>query len=128
VQAGVRLGIVMKEKDVFHVVVRTDSTDVLLWFVDSFLVLLVMCSKDEAVYFSTSVYSVLPKVGKSVLKMTDTSSKNSLIIAKDVRVIHVNFIVIATTFLGGIGGITFVPPLTHCPSQFLNLPRELTFI
>jgi hypothetical protein len=33
VQAGVRLGIVVKEKDVFHVSVRANSTYVLLQFV-----------------------------------------------------------------------------------------------
>jgi phage gp46-like protein len=32
-QAGVRLGIVVKEKDVFHVSVRANYTDVLLQFV-----------------------------------------------------------------------------------------------
>jgi hypothetical protein len=31
-QAGVRPGIVVKEKDVFHVSVRTNSTDALLQF------------------------------------------------------------------------------------------------
>jgi hypothetical protein len=45
-QAGVRPGIVIKEKDVFHVLVRTDSTDAFSQFVSSFLVLLVMCSKE----------------------------------------------------------------------------------
>jgi hypothetical protein len=32
-QAGVRPGIVMKVKDIFHVSIRTNSTDVLLQFV-----------------------------------------------------------------------------------------------
>jgi hypothetical protein len=42
--------------------------------------------------------SVLLSVGKSVLKMTETLQKNSLIIQR-VWIGHVNFIVIAVTFL-----------------------------
>jgi hypothetical protein len=47
---------------------------------------------------STLVYSVLPNVGKTVLKTTKTLTKNSLITAKDARITHVNFTVFATTF------------------------------
>jgi hypothetical protein len=57
----------------------------------------VMCSEVEAGNF-TLAYSVLLNVGKSVLKMTETLWENSLMTAKDVWIIHVNFIVIAITF------------------------------
>jgi hypothetical protein len=43
-----------------------------------------MWPKAEAGNFTALVYSVLLSVGGSVLKMTDTLWKNSLIIAKDV--------------------------------------------
>jgi hypothetical protein len=81
-EAGVRPGIVVKEKDVFRVSVRTNCTVALSRFVYSFLVPLVMCSEVEAGNFTTLVYSVLLKVGRSVLKMTETLWKNSLMIAK----------------------------------------------
>jgi hypothetical protein len=61
----VRLGIVVKEKEVFHVLVRTKSVDALLQYVQSFLVLLVTCSEVEAGNFITLVYGVLLIVGKS---------------------------------------------------------------
>jgi hypothetical protein len=44
-QAGVRLGIVVKEKDVFRVSFKTTSRDALSHFVYSFLVPPVMCRK-----------------------------------------------------------------------------------
>jgi hypothetical protein len=70
-----------------------------------------MCSEVVAGNFTTLVYSVLLNIGKSVLKM-ETLWKNSFIIAKDVQIIHVNFIVIAITFSEKItGGITFLLPL-----------------
>jgi hypothetical protein len=60
-----------------------------------------MCSKVEAGNSITLVYSVLLSVGKSVLKMAQNLWENSHIIAKNVRTIHVNFIVIEITFSGG---------------------------
>jgi hypothetical protein len=48
-------------------------------------------SKVEAGNFTTLVYSVLLNVDKSVLKMTETLWENVLIIAKYVKMIHVNF-------------------------------------
>jgi hypothetical protein len=57
-QAGVRLGIVVKENDVFHILVRTNSTDALLQFVSSFLISLMMCSKVEAGNLTMLVESV----------------------------------------------------------------------
>jgi hypothetical protein len=91
-QPGVRPGIVVKEKDVFHVSVRTNCTHALSKFVYSFLVRLVMCSEVEAGNFTTLVYSVLLNVGKFVLKTTETLWKNNLIIAKYVWVIHGNLL------------------------------------
>jgi hypothetical protein len=61
----------------------------------------VVCFKVETGYFTAVVYSVLLSVGKSVLKVTDTLWKSSLIFAKDAWIIHVNFIVIAITFSEG---------------------------
>jgi hypothetical protein len=53
------------------------------------------------------VYSILLSIGKNVLKMTETLWKNSLIIAKRMGIIYVNFIFIAVMFLREkIGGIT----------------------
>jgi hypothetical protein len=57
-----------------------------------------MWPKAEAGNFTALVYSVLLSVGRSVLKMTDTLWKNSLIIAKDLRKVRINFIVIANIF------------------------------
>jgi hypothetical protein len=74
-QAGVRLGIVVKEKDVFRVSVRTKSTDALPQFVYSSLVPLDMCCEVEEGNFTALVYSALHDVGKSVLKMTKTMSQ-----------------------------------------------------
>jgi hypothetical protein len=48
----------------------------------------VMCFKVEAGNFTTLVYSILLNTGKSVLKMMETLWKNSLIIPKDVCIIH----------------------------------------
>jgi hypothetical protein len=73
----VRPGIVVKEKDVFHVSVRTKSTDALSQFVLSFLEPLVVCSEVEAGNF-TPVHSVVHNAGKGVVKMTETLWKNSL--------------------------------------------------
>jgi hypothetical protein len=79
----VRLGIVVKEKDVFHISVRTKSTDALPQFVYSSLVPLVMCCEVEAGNFTVLLYNVLLDVGKSELKVTEALCKSSLIIAKD---------------------------------------------
>jgi hypothetical protein len=57
-----------------------------------------MCPEVEAGNFTPLVCRVLLNVDKNALKMTETSWENSLIIAKDVRIIHVNLIVIASTF------------------------------
>jgi hypothetical protein len=43
------------------------------------------CYEGEAENFAALVYSVLLKVRKTVLKMTEILQKNSLIIAKDVE-------------------------------------------
>jgi hypothetical protein len=43
-----------------------------------------MCTEVEAGNFKTLVYSALLNIGESALKVTETSWKNSLIIAKDV--------------------------------------------
>jgi hypothetical protein len=67
-QAGVRSGIVVKEKDVF----QTNFTDAMSQFVYSFFVPLVMCPEVEAGNFAAVVYSVLLNVDKIVMKMTDT--------------------------------------------------------
>jgi hypothetical protein len=48
----------------------------------------------------TLVYIVLLSVGKSVLKIAQNLWKNSHIIAKNIRTIHINFIVIEITFSG----------------------------
>jgi hypothetical protein len=74
----------MKVKDVFYVLVRMNSTDAFLQFVQSFLIPLLMCFEVEAGNFTTLVYSILFNVGKSLLKMTETLWENSPIIAKDV--------------------------------------------
>jgi hypothetical protein len=71
-QAGARLGIFVKAKDVFHVSIRINSADELLQFVESFLVPLVMCSEDEGRNFTLLVYSILLNVGKRVLKTMET--------------------------------------------------------
>jgi hypothetical protein len=57
-----------------------------------------MFSEVKAGYFTTVVYSDLLNIGKSVLTMMDTLWENSLLIAKDVLIIHVNFIIIAVAF------------------------------
>jgi hypothetical protein len=57
-----------------------------------------MCSKVQARNFTTLVYSVLLNAGKTVLKKKETLWKNNLIIAKNVRIIPVNFTVIAIIF------------------------------
>jgi hypothetical protein len=71
-----------------------------------------MCCEGEAGNFTTSLYSVLFNAGKSLLKMTETLRKTNLINPKDVRIIHANFPVIATTLPEEkIGVFTFVSPL-----------------
>jgi hypothetical protein len=75
-QAGGRPGIAVKEKDVFHVSVRTNCTDA---------------------YSHAKVYSVLLNAGKNVSKMAETLWKNSLT-PKHVWIIQANFIITATTF------------------------------
>jgi hypothetical protein len=97
-RAAVRSGIVVKEKDVFRVSVSANSTDAMMRFVSNFLVLFVVCNAVKADNFTTLVHSDLLNVGKIVLEMTKALWKNSLIIAKDLRIIHVNFVVISITF------------------------------
>jgi hypothetical protein len=58
-----------------------------------------MCSEVEAGNFTTLIYVIL-SVGKRVLIMKETLWENRLIIAKDGRIIVLNFIVIATIFSG----------------------------
>jgi hypothetical protein len=57
----------------------------------------VMCFEAEARNF-TLVYSLLLNVGRSVLKVAENLWKNSLIMAKYILIIRVNFILIAITF------------------------------
>jgi hypothetical protein len=59
---------------------------------------IVMCLEVEAGNFTSLVYSVLHNVGKSMLNMMEILWKNSLIIAKDIWIIHIHFIVIAFIF------------------------------
>jgi hypothetical protein len=85
------------------------------------------CSEVEEGNSTTLVYSILLNLTKSMLKMTQTLWKNSLIFAKDVGIIPVNFTVIAITFSEEkIGGITFVMPLIHHFSPLLQTPIEKT--
>jgi hypothetical protein len=71
-----------------------------------------MCFEVETGNFRALAYSVLFNIGKSVLKMSETLWEDSCVIAKDVLVIHVNFIVIAVAFSGEkMGGISLVLPL-----------------
>jgi hypothetical protein len=97
--ACVRPGIVVKEKDVFHVSVRTNCTEAFSQFVLNLLSALVLCSEVEAGNFATLLYSVLLNIGKSMLKMTKNLCKNILTILIDVRIAHANFILIALYFL-----------------------------
>jgi hypothetical protein len=66
VQAGVRPIIVVKEKDIFHVLFRMNSTDVLLQFVLHFLLPLMMCAlksrQGNLQNCYTASYSTLAKV------------------------------------------------------------------
>jgi hypothetical protein len=74
-----------------------------------------MCSELKAGNFTTLVYSILLKVGKSALKMKETLWRNSLILAKDVGIICVNFIATAVTFSQKkLETFTF-----YCPSYIL---------
>jgi hypothetical protein len=70
-----------------------------------------MYSEVEAGNFTTLVHSVLLNVGKSVLKMTETLWKNSLIIEKCVLIIRVNLIVIVIKFSEKKEALLFLPPL-----------------
>jgi hypothetical protein len=73
--------------------------------------------------FITLVYGVLLNFGRSVLKMTETLWKNSLISVKDVWIICANFIVIAITFFERKNtGFTFVLPVV--PPLFHKLQRN----
>jgi hypothetical protein len=130
-QAGVKPSIVMKEKDVFHVLVRANSTDTLSQFVCSFLIreqhgihvlgqqqtmtnwnkVFVMCSKVEA-GITEYWYSVLLNICKCVLKMMETLWRNKTHDCK--RCMHqackfnfyCNYI-----FFRKNGGIICIPPL-----------------
>jgi hypothetical protein len=74
------MGNVMKEKDVFHVSVRANSTDVLLQSVESFLhgYYCVLCTTHDVLqnqgreFYNTGICVSLNS-DKSVLKMTKTS-------------------------------------------------------
>jgi hypothetical protein len=81
-QAGVRPGIVVKEKDVFGVKVSTNSTDALSQFKVS-LYRSWCAPKSRQGIIPTLVYSVSLGVGKNVLKVMETLWKNRLIIAKE---------------------------------------------
>jgi NO-binding membrane sensor protein with MHYT domain len=70
-----------------------------------------MCCEVEAGNFTTFLHCVLLNVGKSVLKVTETLWKNSLIIGKGVWVIHENFVVIADTLSKKIGCSILLPTL-----------------
>jgi hypothetical protein len=63
-QAGVRPGIVVKEKDVFDVSVRNNFTVALSQFVQIFLVPLMKCCEVEVGNFTVLLYWVLLTVGK----------------------------------------------------------------
>jgi hypothetical protein len=68
-----------------------------------------MRSEDKAGNFVTLVYSILLNTGKNMLEMAQTLWKNCLTTAKDVQIIHVNFIVTAIKFSEvKNGGITFI--------------------
>jgi hypothetical protein len=72
--------------------------------------------------FTTLVYSVLFSVGKSVLKMMETLLKNSHIIAKDVWIIHINYIDFAVEISKKKkknGGVTIVLPLVLVTDDFM---------
>jgi hypothetical protein len=57
-----------------------------------------MCSEVEAGNFATLVYSALIRLGTRVLKIAETVWENNLIIVNGIRIIHVNFIIIAITY------------------------------
>jgi hypothetical protein len=59
-----------------------------------------MYSKLETGNFTTLVYSILLNVNRNELKMAETLWENSHIIAKDIRIVHVNFIGIIITLPG----------------------------
>jgi hypothetical protein len=60
--------------------------------------------------------------------MMETLRKNSLIIAKYIRIVHVNFTVTAITFRENIGGIAFAPAAPMCgqkvPQQTGRVPEQ----
>jgi hypothetical protein len=76
----------------------------------------VVCSEVEAGNFTTLLYSVLTSVDKSVLKMMETLWKNSLITAKDVWIIYLNFNVTANTFSEKNGITSVQQPV--CVTQY----------
>jgi hypothetical protein len=96
--------------------VRVAVHDVILQITTNWNKVFVMCWWwwVKAGNFTTLVYSILLIIRKSMLKMMETLWKNSLIIGKDVWIIHINFIVIAFTFSEKkIGGFMFVPSIIH---------------
>jgi hypothetical protein len=72
-----------------------------------------MCSEVKAGNFTTLVYCTLLNVHKKVLRMTETLWKNSLIIAKYARNIHIKFVVTAITF----SEKKLEALLSYCPLQ-----------
>jgi hypothetical protein len=88
---------------------------------DNELKVFVTCSEDEAGNFTTLIYSVLLNVGKSWLVVKTTLWKNSPIIAKDVRIVHVNLLLLQFDFLMEKMG-TF---LSYRPSYLRNLLSPL---
>jgi hypothetical protein len=71
-----------------------------------------MFSEVKAGNFTTLIYSILLNTGKRSLKM-ETMWKNSLKIAKDVRTVHVNLAVTATTFYKKME-VKFMSLHIHC--------------
>jgi hypothetical protein len=77
--------------------VKDECVDAILYMTKNTYKVLMMCSEFEAQGFATLVYSILLYAGKIVLKMLKTLWKSNLVITKDVRITHVNVIVIAIT-------------------------------
>jgi hypothetical protein len=70
---------------------RVHYVDAILQVMTNWNKVFVMCSDLEAGNFTMVVYSVLINTGKSMLKMTGTLWKNSLIIAKDISQIKFHY-------------------------------------
>jgi hypothetical protein len=92
-------------------------------FTDDRLKVLMMCSEVEVGNFTTLVHVSL-NAGKSVLKMVQTVWKKSLTTAKEERIIHVNFVVIAITF--SEKKLEALPSYAHRISVS-NFPSHITY-